>query len=47
MSQANRARITIENFYTNFILHQDERKERQKTTENAICKFFTVLCLSR
>lgn len=37
IEKANRARITIENFYTNFILHQDERKERQKTTENAIC----------
>lgn len=36
VEKANKARITIENFYTNFLLQQDEREERFKQTEAAI-----------
>ena len=40
VEKANKARITIENFYTNFLLQQDEREERFKATEDAIGKFY-------
>ena len=36
--KANKARITIENFYTNFLLQQNEREERFKQTESALGK---------
>jgi len=36
IEKANKARITIENFYTNFLHQQDEREVRFKQTESAI-----------
>lgn len=44
VEKANKARITIENFYTNFLLQQDEREERFKQTEAAIGKLIFVYC---
>ena len=46
IEKANKARITIENFYTNFLHQQDEREVRFKQTEAAIGVFFILIFLS-
>jgi hypothetical protein len=37
--KAEKARLTIENFYQNFLFQQNEREERLESKENEICKF--------
>ena len=36
--KAEKARLTIENFYQNFLFQQNEREERLESKENEICK---------
>jgi len=37
--KAEKARLTIENFYQNFLFQQNEREERLESKETEICKF--------
>ena len=39
IEKANKAKITIENFYTNFLQQQQEREERLHQCEEALGKF--------
>ena len=41
IEKANKAKITIENFYTNFLQQQQEREERLHQCEEALGKLCT------
>ena len=42
IEKANKAKITIENFYTNFLQQQQEREERYHQCETAIGKHYKI-----